>query len=194
MTTPKRQTTLVIGLILFLIVFDQAVKLLIHRYFAVGESIQVLPFFYLCHVENDGMAFGIEWFDKIFLTIFRVLAVGLLGFYLHQLLHPKENQPHVSTGFLLWIAAITAGALGNIIDCVFYGKLFGYARWGYGKVIDMLYFPLITNSEGECLFFQPVFNIADSCITIAVLALLIGYRKELDQTLSKKTDSPTTVQ
>ena len=82
------------------------------------------------------------------------------------------------------IALVTAGALGNIIDCVAYGKIFGYAGWFYGKVVDMLYFPLITNDAGECIFFRPVFNIADSCITVAVILIIIFFRKDLDQSLN----------
>jgi signal peptidase II len=73
--------------------------------------------------------------------------------------------------------------LGNIIDCIFYGQWFGYAPLFYGKVVDMLYFPIITNSAGECLFFRPVFNLADSYITVSVIAILIWFRKDLDGSL-----------
>jgi signal peptidase II len=98
------------------------------------------------------------------------------------------NQPAIKKGYLASIALITAGAMGNIIDCIFYGKLFGYEDWFYGRVVDMLYFPLITNSAGECIFFRPVFNLADSCITVAVLLILFFYRKDLDQSLSNKNN------
>ena len=77
------------------------------------------------------------------------------------------------------IAFIIAGALGNIIDCVFYGKLFGYADWFFGRVVDMFYFPLIHNSAGEVIFFRPVFNFADSCITCAVGVILLFYLRYL---------------
>ena len=122
------------------------------------------------------MAFGIEWFSKLALTLFRILAVGLLGWYIHTLL----RKPETPTGYIATIAFIIAGAAGNIIDCVFYGKLFGYAGWFYGKVVDMFYFPLIRNSAGEVLFFRPVFNFADSCITCAVAVILLFYLKQLN--------------
>ena len=128
------------------------------------------------------MAFGIEWFSKLALTLFRLAAVGLLGYYIHLLIH----KYHARTGYIATIAFIIAGALGNIIDCVCYGKIFGYAGWMYGRVIDMFYFPLIRNSAGEVLFFRPVFNFADSCITVSVFVIVLFYLKDLNQTL----DSP----
>ena len=171
----KGQVWLVIGIVLGAVLIDQIIKLYIATHFALGESHEVFSWFWLCFVENNGMAFGIEWFSKLALTLFRLLAVGLLGWYIHTLIHKQEAK----TGYVATIAFIIAGALGNIIDCVFYGKLFGYAGWFYGKVVDMFYFPLIRNSAGEVLFFRPVFNFADSCITCAVAAILLFYMKEL---------------
>jgi len=188
MKLSQRQTIIVTAIVVLAVVLDQCLKLYIHRHFMLGESVSVLPFFELCYVENDGMAFGIEWFDKIFLTIFRLAAVCLLGWYMHYLIHPKEGTSSVRTTYLAMVAMIMAGALGNIIDCLFYGKLFGYATWCYGRVIDMLYFPLITDAAGNCIFFRPVFNIADSCITVAVIAILIWFRKDLDRSLSHSSD------
>ena len=166
---------LVIGIILGALVIDQAIKLYIATHFALGESREVFSWFWLCYVENNGMAFGIEWFSKLALTLFRLVAVGLLGWYIHTLIKKEES----STGFIATIAFIIAGALGNIIDCVFYGKLFGYAGWFYGRVVDMFYFPLIRNGAGEVLFFRPVFNFADSCITCAVGVILLFYWRSL---------------
>ena len=177
----RKQTILFTAIVISAVVLDQWLKLYIHAHWQLGESYQVLPFFQLCYIENDGMAFGIEWFNKIFLTLFRILAVIVLGWYTHVLIRKRETR----TSYITMIALVTAGALGNIIDCVFYGKLFGYADWFYGKVIDMLYFPLITNAAGECIFFQPVFNLADSCITTAVICILIWFRKDLDDSLSQ---------
>jgi len=179
----RKQTILFTLIVVVAVLLDQALKLHIHAHFALGEAREVLPFFQLCYIENDGMAFGIEWFDKIFLTLFRLVAVGLLSWYTHLLIFKKG----VRTGYLSMIALVTAGAIGNIIDCVFYGKWFGYADWFYGRVIDMLYFPLIRNAAGECIFFQPVFNLADSCITVAVICILIWFRKDMDESLSKKS-------
>ena len=160
---------LVIGIVLGALVIDQIIKLYIATHFAIGESREIFSWFWICY--------GIEWFSKLALTLFRLLAVGLLGWYVHVLI----GKPETKTGYLATIAFIIAGALGNIIDCVFYGKLFGYAGWFYGRVVDMFYFPLIHNSAGEVIFFRPVFNFADSCITCAVAAILLFYMKELNQ-------------
>lgn len=172
----KGQVWLVIGIVLLSLFIDQAIKLYIATHFQLGESREVCSWFWLCYVENNGMAFGIEWFSKLALTLFRLLAVALLGWYTHMLIYKQ----HASTGYIATIAFIIAGALGNIIDCVCYGKLFGYAGWFYGKVVDMFYFPLIRNSAGEVLFFRPVFNFADSCITCAVIVILLFYLKEMN--------------
>ena len=181
---------LVIGIVLGAVVIDQAIKLYIATHFALGESREVFSWFWLCYVENNGMAFGIEWFSKLALTLFRLVAVGLLSWYIHTLIKKEES----STGFIATIAFIIAGALGNIIDCVFYGKLFGYAGWFYGKVVDMFYFPLIRNSAGEVLFFRPVFNFADSCITCAVAVILLLYMKELNNDAGVKNQDKNEAQ
>ena len=167
------------------VLIDQVLKLFIATHYALGESREVFSWFWLCYVENNGMAFGIEWFSKLALTLFRLLAVGLLGWYVHVLIRKPESK----TGYIATIAFIIAGALGNIIDCVFYGKLFGYAGWFYGKVVDMFYFPLIHNRAGEVIFFRPVFNFADSCITCAVIVIVLFYLKEINQDNGQKTAS-----
>ena len=171
----KDQVWLVIGIVVGALLIDQAIKLYIATHFAIGESREITSWFWLCYVENNGMAFGIEWFSKLALTLFRLVAVGLLGWYISSLIKKQE----ASTGYITTIAFVIAGALGNIIDCVFYGKLFGYAGWFYGRVVDMFYFPLIHNSAGEVLFFRPVFNFADSCITCAVGVILLFYWRAL---------------
>lgn len=197
---PTVKTSLwVSAIIVAAVAIDQAIKLYIRTHYALGESYQVTPWFYLCFVENDGMAFGIEWFNKIFLTLFRIAAVGVIGWYIHKLILSLSAVGDLSAkrsfsdsgltakrSYLVWVALVMAGAIGNIVDCVCYGKLFGYAGWFYGKVVDMFYFPLITNRAGECIFFRPVFNFADSCITVAVIVIILFYRKELNQTLEKK--------
>ncbi len=175
-SSSKSRVWLVTGIVLGALVIDQAIKLYIATHYALGESHEVFSWFWLCFVENNGMAFGIEWFSKLALTLFRLVAVGLLGWYIHTLIY-KQQAP---TGYIATIAFIIAGALGNIIDCVFYGKLFGYAGWFYGRVVDMFYFPLIRNSAGEVIFFRPVFNFADSCITCAVAVILLFYLKEMN--------------
>ena len=181
MLTKNKQTWLVVGIVLLALVLDQVSKVYIKTQFELGEKREVFSWFWIVFVENNGMAFGIEWFSKLLLTLFRIVAVGVIGWYIHILI----NKQQVRTGYLTTIAMVIAGALGNIIDCVCYGKIWGYADWFHGKVVDMLYFPLIRNAAGECLFFRPVFNIADSFITVAVFLIIIFYRKDLDESLNR---------
>lgn len=192
MHTMKRttqQSILVVAIIVMAVVLDQWTKIYIRTHFQLGEAHAVTSWFYICFVENNGMAFGIEWFSKLLLTLFRIAAVGALGYYLHLLIRRTnsslvaEQQLLHPWGYLTMVSLVTAGAIGNIIDCVAYGKIFGYGDWFYGKVVDMLYFPLIHNAAGECIFFRPVFNIADSCITVAVIAILLFFRQDLDRSL-----------
>ena len=198
--TNTQKGWLLAGIIFLIVLVDQIVKVYIKLNFCLGESVQVFPWWQICFIENNGMAFGIEWFGKLFLTLFRIIAVGLLVWYMVELV-----RKHIRMGYLVMIALVTAGALGNIIDCMFYGLIFsessiyesahlvpfgeGYAPFFYGKVVDMLYFPLITNSAGEVLFFRPVFNIADSAITVSVILILLFYRKDLNDTLSKEKET-----
>jgi signal peptidase II len=168
------------------------------------ESIEVAPWFYIYFTENNGMAYGIELFDKLFLTLFRIAAVVAFSFYMRHCI-----KRGLKTGFIICIALIIAGAAGNIIDCIFYGEIFsnsygqlatlfpeggGYAPWFYGRVVDMLYFPLIRFTwpdwvpmvgGSEYLFFQPIFNIADSAITVGVIAMLLFYRKQIGESERK---------
>jgi len=176
-----RQSWIITIAVLLLVALDQALKLYIRTHFMLGEAHEILPFFQLCFVENNGMAFGIQWLPKWCLTAFRIIMVGVLGWYINILL-----KRCVRTSYMTMITLITAGAIGNIIDCVFYGKLFGYETWFYGKVVDMLYFPLIHNAAGETLFFRPVFNLADSYITVAVFAIILFFRKDLNDSLEKE--------
>ncbi len=192
----KKQTYWSIGIILGMLLIDQLSKIYIKLNFALGEAVEIFPWFQIAFVENNGMAFGIEWFDKLFLTLFRVIVVTVVCYYLHRLIRQQQAR----TGFIITLAFIIAGAIGNIIDCLFYGLAFsastpyevatlfpaeGYAPLFYGKVVDMLYFPLIHNAAGEVLFFRPVFNIADCCITVAVVVIILFYRKDFNDSLEK---------
>lgn len=183
--TIKNKTILVTAIIVLAVVIDQVIKLSIAGHYALGESHEITSWFWLCYIENNGMAFGLEWMPKIVLTLFRMVAVVLLGWYIHKLIRRQETP----IGYIVTIAFVIAGALGNIIDCVFYGKLLQGGEWFYGKVIDMFYFPLIHNSAGEVLFFKPVFNFADSCITVSVFVILFFYSKQLN--LDSKKEDPT---
>lgn len=190
-----KKSILLISLIL---IIDQISKIYVKLNFSLGESVEIFSWFKIYFIENNGMAFGMELFGKLFLTLFRIGAVAALAFYIRNLI-----RKNVKRGYILTVSMVLAGAAGNIIDSLFYGLAFsashhmgpiatlfpeggGYAGLFYGKVVDMLYFPLISNSAGETIFFSPIFNIADSAISIAVGIILIFYRKELNESLEKK--------
>ncbi len=177
----KLQIWSLIALVAVMLILDQALKIYVKLNFVLGEVHPICgSWFSLCFVENNGMAFGIEWFDKIFLTLFRIVAVGALIYYVVVLL-----RRGCRTSYLLTIGLVIAGAFGNIIDCMFYGLIFtdslghvaqlvpwgqGYGDFLYGRVVDMFSFS----------FFPPVFNIADSCITVAVFLIIIFFRQDMN--------------
>ena len=163
------------------------------------ESIHVFDWFYITFIENMGMAFGMQLGSKIVLSLFRVVAIAALSYYIWQ-----QVKRNVRTGYIVCLAMILAGAAGNLIDCLFYGLIFnesspfyvsyfvpfgsGYAPFLMGKVVDMFYFPLIETEwptwipivGGEhFVFFSPVFNFADACISVSVVWLLLFYRREI---------------
>ncbi len=171
------------------------------------ESIHVTDWFYITFIENMGMAFGMQLGSKIVLSLFRVVAIGVLGYYIWQ-----QVKKNARTGYIVCLAMVLAGAAGNLIDCLFYGLVFnesspyyvsyfvpfgtGYAPMLMGKVVDMFYFPLIETEwplwmpfvGGEhFVFFSPVFNFADASISVSVVLLLLFFRKEISQlSLSKE--------
>ena len=192
----RKRSVAIVSLILLALVIDQVIKVVVKTNMQLGDSIPVFgDWFKILFVENNGMAFGMEIFNKIFLTGFRIVAVAFLGYVLYRLLK-NDKYPF---GFLLCVAMIIAGAMGNLIDCLFYGEIFtssygriaefvswgeGYGTFLQGRVVDMFYFPLFTWPEqlpliGGNIFFAPVFNFADACISCSVVALLIFYRKYL---------------
>jgi signal peptidase II len=195
-----------LSIILLILILDQTFKIWVKTNFALGEGVRITNWFYLYFTENSGMAFGIELFNKLFLTLFRIIAAGFLTWYLLKIC---RNQV-VRFGYCISISLIIAGALGNVIDCLFYGLIFnhsfgqvatlfpaagGYAPFLYGKVVDMLYFPLIDTywpdwmpfvGGDHFVFFRPVFNLADSAITSGIFLLLLFYRKELSEAIEPK--------
>ena len=197
MSTSKKSLLLIILLLLI----DQASKIYVKLHFQLGESVDVFPWFKILFVENNGMAFGMELFGKLFLTLFRVAAVILLAIYIRKMI--KNN---VRTGYVLAVSMLLAGAAGNIIDSLFYGVIFnvstphqlavlfpeggGYAPFLYGKVVDMFYFPIISDRFGETIFFRYIFNVADACVTVSVAIILLFFRKELNDSLESKKNVP----
>ena len=190
-------------IIILLLILDQALKIWIKTNMQLHDSIEITPRFYLYFTENPGMAFGIEVIGKLFLSVFRIIAVGFIGYFLYKLV--KQNY---AFGFIACISMIFAGAVGNIIDSIFYGVVFdhsygqvatflpeggGYAGWLHGKVVDMFYFPLIKTTfpdwmpiwgGEEFIFFRPIFNLADSAICVGVFLILLFYRNTLSKSLS----------
>ena len=180
------------------IILDQAMKIWIKTSFYLGEDLEILPWFHLRFIQNNGMAFGIELGSKLFLTFFRIVLVCLLVWYILRLI----RKASVPCGYMACLALITAGAFGNIIDCVCYGEIFtnpypptvarlvpwgeGYGGVFHGLVVDMLYFPLFTFTwpswmpwfgGHEFSFFDPVFNIADAAITVGMIAIVLFYTR-----------------
>ncbi len=186
-------------IVLLILVADQTLKILVKTHMTLYQQIPFLGNWGILHfVENNGMAFGMALpgsLGKILLTSFRILAVVAIGFYLRHLIRIKAH-----TGLIISLSMVMAGALGNIIDSVFYGLIFnssspvqssamfpeggGYAPLMQGKVVDMFYFPLIKGSYPQWfrggssfIFFRPVFNIADSSISVAVAIILFNQRR-----------------
>ena len=164
----KRLLLLGIGLV----VVDQVIKYLVKTNMELGEQIFVIgQWFRLCFVENEGMAFGMAFggqVGKFLLSLFRIVLSGALIWWISSLIK-KGDTPK---GVLVGLTLITAGAIGNIIDCLFYGLIWDYAPFMFGKVVDMFYFPIIREGE-RVIFFSPVFNFADSCVTVGAFYLVL---------------------
>ena len=195
--TLRKKAVLLIALIL---IIDQILKIWIKTHMVIGQEIRLFGDWGLIHfIENNGMAFGMEMGGKpgkLILSIFRIIAIFGIGWFLHIIIERKA-----SAGLVLAVSAIMAGAIGNIIDSAFYGLIFsesytqpailfppggGYSSFLHGRVVDMFYFPVIDThwpdwfpiKAGESfVFFRPVFNIADSAITCGVLAIILFQKK-----------------
>ena len=193
--------------ILAILLIDQAIKIWVKTSMTLHESIHITDWFYIAFIENNGMAFGMQLGSKIVLSLFRVIAISVLGYYIRQ-----EVRRQARTGYIILLSMVLAGAAGNLIDCMFYGLVFnasspyylsyfvpfgtGYAPFLMGKVVDMFYFPLVETDwpqwmpfvGGEhFIFFSPVFNFADACISVSVVWLLLFYRKEISSISLSKT-------
>ena len=199
-------------IVVLVLLVDQILKIWIKTTMAIGDEFPVIGRWFIIHfVENNGMAFGFEFggeYGKIFLSLFRVLAVIGIGYYILKMV--KRDIP---MGFIACASLIFAGAIGNIIDSAFYGLIFsdsygqvaslfpeggGYATFLHGRVVDMFYFPLVSGIYPDWLpfiggsdfqFFRPVFNIADSSISIGIFSIIIFYRKLFSELTSKDDET-----
>ena len=205
----KLQKSILIVVLVLLV--DQILKIWIKTNMTLGQEFPVIGNWFIIHfVENNGMAFGFEFggeYGKIFLSLFRVIAVFGIGWYILQLI-----KKGFSMGFIACVSLIFAGAIGNIIDSAFYGLIFndsygevsslfpaggGYASFLHGRVVDMFYFPLFSGvfpnwvplvGGTDFQFFRPVFNIADSAISVGIFSIIIFYRKQFNKLSGKGTE------
>ena len=186
--------------IVVLLIIDQVIKILVKTNMSLGEAIHVTDWFYIDFVENKGMAYGMTFINKFVLSMLRIVAGSFIGCYIF-----KQVKARARTFYIVLLSVIFAGATGNILDSMFYGLMFdastpfdvasfvpigtGYAGFLMGKVVDMFYFPLIVTTWPEWVpfvggndfvFFSPVFNFADACISVGVVLMLIFCRKELE--------------
>jgi signal peptidase II len=193
-------------LVVAILLIDQAIKIWVKTSMSLHESIHVFDWFYITFIENNGMAYGMQIGSKLLLSLFRVVAIGLLGYYLWLQVGKKARW-----GYVVCLAMILAGAAGNLIDCLFYGLCFenstpfhvasfvamgeGYSSFLMGKVVDMFYFPLIVTTYpdwfpfwagDDFIFFSPVFNFADASISVGVAVLILFFRKELGEITLKR--------
>ena len=201
---------LAVGIVLAVLVIDQVIKIWVKTHMMLHEQIEVLSWFKIVFIENNGMAYGMEIGSKLVLSIFRIVAIGILGWYIAQ-----QVKKQARWGYIVCLAMIMAGAAGNIFDSMFYGLIFnassefytsyfvpfgtGYAPFLMGKVVDMFYFPLIVTTWPDWVpyvggnpyvFFSPIFNFADSSISVGVVLLLLFYRKEISEiTLKSKHEA-----
>ena len=196
-----------VAIVVAILLIDQIIKIEVKTNMTLGEAKRVTDWFYIEFIENNGMAYGMKFINKLVLSLFRLFAIGFIGYYLAKIIK-KDVAP---LGYIVLIAMVLAGAAGNLIDCLFYGLIFdastpftvsqfvpfgeGYSTFLHGKVVDMFYFPIIQTTwpewvpyfgGSEYVFFSPVFNFADACISVGVVALLLFYRKQLEVLLSNK--------
>ncbi len=194
------------ALIVLILIIDQIIKIEVKTGMCLYESIRVTDWFYINFIENNGMAYGMTFINKLVLSLFRVLAISALGYYICLQIRRKARILYICL-----LSVVFAGALGNLIDCMFYGLIFnasspyyvsymvpfgqGYSSFLMGKVVDMFYFPLIVTTwpewvpvfgGEEFIFFSPVFNFADACISVGVVSLILFCRKELSQITFKR--------
>ena len=199
MQTKKAQALTTVWMTLLILAVDQWIKIAVKTGMYLHQSIRVTDWFYILFTENRGMAFGMEIMDKYLLTSFRIVAVAFLAWYVGRQI--RKGMPW---GYLICLVLVMAGAAGNIIDCLFYGMVFNnppaplraeFVPWGegyetlmLGRVVDMFYFPLVEwdwpswlplLGGNHFIFFSPIFNFADACISCGIVALVLFYHKRI---------------
>ncbi|MBP3776401.1 MAG: lipoprotein signal peptidase [Prevotella sp.] len=199
-----------VAIVMAILIVDQIIKIWVKTNMTLHEQIEIFSWFKILFIENNGMAYGMELGSKLVLSLFRIVAIALLGWYIARQVRKKARY-----GYIICLAMVMAGAAGNIFDSMFYGLIFnasseyytsyfvpfgtGYAPFLMGKVVDMFYFPLIVTTwpdwvpmvgGNHFVFFSPIFNFADSSISVGVVLLLLFYRKEVSEIeLSFKKES-----
>ena len=199
-----------VAIVIAILLVDQIIKIWVKTHMTLHEQIEIFSWFKIVFIENIGMAYGMEIGSKVVLSIFRIVAISVLGYYISLQVRKKARW-----GYIVCLSMVMAGAAGNIFDSMFYGLVFnassefytsyfvpfgtGYAPFLMGKVVDMFYFPLIVTTwpdwmpmvgGSQFVFFSPVFNFADSAISVGVVLLILFYRKEISEiSLKNETKS-----
>lgn len=204
-----KQTTKTVGMgwiaviiIAAILIVDQIIKIEVKTNMSLGEALRITDWFYIEFIENNGMAYGMTFINKLVLSLFRMFAICGIGWYILRVV----KSGLFSKGYIVCLSMVLAGAAGNLIDCLFYGLIFnastpfnvahfvpfgeGYSTFLHGRVVDMFYFPIIHTQwpdwvpvwgGDDFVFFSPVFNFADSCISVGVVLLLLFFRKDLER-------------
>ena len=195
-----------IAVVLLILIADQVIKIWVKTHFALAEDFRITNWFHIRFIENPGMAMGIEIIKKSFLTVFRIALSIAIVYYIYSLI-----RNNFKLSYILLVSMIFAGAIGNIVDSVFYGVIFsestpvnvavlfppegGYGSWLHGKVVDMFYFPLFTFTwpswmpwigGTEFEFFRYIFNLADASISVGMVVLILFFRKTLSLSFEKQ--------
>lgn len=197
----KLQAVVSVLIVLVILIIDQVIKISVKTGMTLHESIRITDWFYILYIENNGMAWGMSIMPKVMLSLFRLVAIFVIGWYIGRQIMKGARWLYV-----VLLSMVLAGAAGNLIDCMFYGMIFsgaspeytsffvpwgtGYASFLEGKVVDMFYFPLIFTEYPDWfpvwggqrfVFFSPIFNFADASISVSVVALLLFCRQELQR-------------
>lgn len=201
--TKQQKLQAVVSVLIFLVflIIDQVIKISVKTGMTLHESIRITDWFYILYIENNGMAWGMSIMPKVMLTLFRLVAIFAIGWYISRRILKGARWVYI-----VLLSMMLAGAAGNLIDCMFYGVIFsgasadyvsyfvpwgsGYAPFLEGRVVDMFYFPLIVTDYPDWfpfwggqkfVFFSPIFNFADASISVSVVALLLFCRQELQR-------------